>query len=299
MDIKHQHSVRSISALYSHYMREKAALYGRYKVTMPAIYTNCLLILTLAVASCGSKGKAVRVAGFEIDSVVIDTAVALGSAADAPKCELSLHMHYLKDQKMHATNAELLRDGMYVADYLQLENPDLNVPALVDSFASRYLSEYRQEYGALYRSDTGHAASYNCTYRVHSHFEDAGGGIMNNIADIYTYGGGAHGIRQTIVHNIRTKDGSIVGLHDLFKADATDELKALITQQLCKQFKVKDLDELHKKGILTDGAAYVPENFLLTKKAVTFIYGEDEIAPHSVGEIRVSLSRSDLKKLMQ
>ena len=280
-------------------MRKIAALYTRHRSTITATYITCLLFLSVAIAGCGSKGKAVRVAGFEIDSVVIDTAAALGSSADAPKCELSLHVHYLKDKKARNTNAELLRDGIYVADLLSLQEADLNVPALADSFAKRYLSEYLQEYGPLYRSDTEHAASYNCVYRVHSHFEDAGDGIMNNIADIYTFGGGAHGIRQTIVHNIRTKDGSIVGLQDFFREDAFDELKALITKQLCKQFEVKDLDGLHEQGIFADGAVYVSENFLLTKKAVTFIYGEDEIAPHNVGEIRVSLSRSDLKKLMQ
>lgn len=266
---------------------------------MSATYAASLLLLAVAVASCGGRGKAVRVAGFEVDSVVIDTVVALGSTADAPKCELSLHLHYLKDKNAREINKELLRDGIYVADYLLLQEADLNVPALVDSFASRYLSDYRQEYGALYRSDTGHAASYNCTYRVHSHFEDAGDGVINSIADIYTYGGGAHGIRQTVVHNIRTKDACTIGPSDLFKPDSGDELKALITEQLCKQFKAKDLAALHEQGIFADGSVYASENFLLTKKAVTFIYCEDEIAPHDVGEIRVSLSRSDLKKLMQ
>lgn len=264
-----------------------------------AAHATALLLLLAAVAGCGSREKTVRVAGYEIDSVGIDTTVALGNAADAPKCELSLHLQYLKEAKARAINEKLLRDGMYVADYPLLSEADLNVPALADSFARRYLAEYRQEYGELYRNDTGHASAYNCTYRVHSRFEDGGDGIMNCIADIYTYGGGAHGIKQTIVHNIRTEDGSMADLQSLFKSESQDELKVLLTEQLCKQFKVKDINGLHELGIFADGRVYVSENFLLTKKDITFIYGEDEIAPHSVGEIRVSLSRSDLKKLMQ
>ena len=48
-----------------------------------------------------------------------------------------------------------------------------------------------------------------------------------------------------------------------------------------------------------DGEVYLSENFILGKDDITFIYGEDEIAPHAVGEIRVKVDLDDLKKFLK
>ena len=39
--------------------------------------------------------------------------------------------------------------------------------------------------------------------------------------------------------------------------------------------------------------------FILEKDDIVFIYVEDEIAPHAVGEIRVSLPYSDLDHILK
>ena len=57
------------------------------------------------LTACGKKKGVVRVAGYEIDSVVVDTTASLVQSAGAPTCQLSLHLHYLKDAKAAAAAA--------------------------------------------------------------------------------------------------------------------------------------------------------------------------------------------------
>jgi len=257
----------------------------------------CLIFLTFS--SCGSKNKVSQVGGFAVDSVVLDTIVSLTSAENSPTCELKLHLHFLKDEKGTELNDTLLRAGILTPDYFSLNKEKLSVKALVDSFAKRYLEEYLEEYAPLYRADTEHASAYNVKYFVQTRFEEAEDGILTNIANIYTYGGGAHGIKQTLALNIDTKKSRIIRLADIFKDINDHELKDAIVQQMMKDFDVKSLEELQEKGIFANGNSYLSENFLLSGDEITFIYGEDEIAPHSVGEIRVKMEKSDLGKFMK
>ena len=258
-----------------------------------------LVALLLMLGACGKKQGIVRVAGYEIDSVVIDTTVALTSSEGAPTCQLSLHLHYLKDDKAQGLNDTLLRAGILLPDYFSLSNEKLTVKELADSFVGRYLEEYLTEYALLYRADQEHASAYNVEYRVHTRFQESSSGILTNIADIYSYGGGAHGIKQTLALNIDTDKGTIIRLGDLFKEGTEAQLKEKIVEQMARQRDAESLEGLQGQGIFTDGEVYVSENFILTKDDITFIYGEDEIAPHDVGAIHVQIDKDDIQKLMR
>ena len=262
---------------------------------------GCIFLLAglLMLVACGKKKGVVRVAGYEIDSVVVDTTASLVQSAGAPTCQLSLHLHYLKDAKAQALNDTLLRAGILLPDYFSLSKEKLTVKALVDSFVGRYLEEYIREYAPLYRADQDHASAYNVEYRVHSRFQESASGVLTQIADIYSYGGGAHGIKQTLALNIDTDKGTIVRLADLFAEDSEQQLKDKIVEQMAKNQDTKSLAGLQEKGIFADGEVYASENFILGKDDITFIYGEDEIAPHAVGEIRVKIDKDDIKKLMK
>ena len=157
--------------------------------------------LLLILVACGKKQGTVRVAGYEIDSVVIDTTVALTTQEGAPTCQLSLHLHYLKEDKAQGLNDTLLRAGILLPDYFSLSKEKLTVKELADSFVGRYLEEYLTEYAPLYRSDQEHATAYNVEYRVHTRFQESANGVLTNLADVYSYGGGAHGITADVKDN--------------------------------------------------------------------------------------------------
>ena len=259
-----------------------------------------ILSALLLASACGKKKGTIRVAGYEIDSVVVDTTVALvAGSKSAPTCQLALHLHYLKEKKAQVLNDTLLRAGILLPDYFSLSNEKLTVKALVDSFVGRYIEDYLTEYAPLYKVDQEHATAYNVQYDVRTHFEEGADGVLTHLASIYTYGGGMYGIRQTLALNIDTKKAQIVRLADIIIEGCEQQVKDIVVEAIMKKFKAKSLEELQQQGIFADGETYLSENFILGKDALTFIYGEDEIAPHSVGEIRVEIDKDDLKKYLR
>ena len=123
--------------------------------------------------------------------------------------------------------------------------------------------------------------------------------MLNYIARIYLFGGGEHGITQTIVKNFDVKTGHLYTLDDVFVSGYEIFVKEKIIDKLAGKYDVKSLDELREKYIFADGNVYVPDNFILDDDLLTFIYCEDEIAPHDFGEIRVEFDKGELKKYLR
>ena len=250
--------------------------------------TSLLALATVLLCACGgSNSRTATIKGLEFDSIVVDSTLALTGSENSPKCQVRLSIQYVKGENAEKMNALLLRSGVLSPDYLSLGSQKLSPKQSVDSFVRRFLSEYKQEYGELYRNDTEHAASYNCTYRVTTYTQNGADNVLNYIAEVYTYGGGEHGVSQTIARNINVKTGKLIQLADLFKPGYQPNLCELITKKCLKRFDVDNIDELKAKGIFIDGEVYASENFILGDDNITFIYCEDEIAPHDIGEIRI------------
>lgn len=256
--------------------------------------------MLLSIVGCGNKGgQTAKMDGIEFDSVVVDTSLALVDGPNAPSCRVNLSLQYIKGGKAQMINDTLIRSGLLMPDYLSLSHERIDFKAAVDSFVSRYLTDYKREYGPLYREDKEHGASYNCSYTVKTQTQSAGDDILNYIAGISTYGGGAYPVNQTLVLNFNMKTGHLIRLQDLFVPGYQETLKDLIAEQMMKKFKSEDMDELKKQAIFADGNIYVPENFMIGEDDITFIYCEDEVAPHAVGEIRLTFSKNDLRKILK
>lgn len=256
------------------------------------------VLTALMIIGCGhnSNGTA-KMDEISFDSIIVDSTYSLTDAKDAPTCKISLSIQYAKGHKAQIINDTLIRSGILMPDYLSLSHEKITVKEAVDSFVNRYIADYKQDYGQLYREDREHGASYNCIYKVKTHTEDGGNNILNYIASISSYGGGAHGIDQTLVKNFNVETGHLVSLNDIFVSEYEQDLKDLIIKKMCEKFHVKDLDGLKKQYIFADNNVYISENFLLKEDSIIFIYCEDEIAPHAVGEIRIEIDKSEIKKL--
>ena len=258
------------------------------------------IILTMLSAfllyACGGKSTA-SFEGMEFDSIVIDTVAKLGKAENAPSCQLRLSIQYAKGKNAQKFNDTLLRSGILVPDYFSLSDEKMSVKAIVDSFACRFVADYLRDYGTLYQADMAHADSYRYDLKVTTSTHNGGDDILNYVANIYTFGGGAHGINQTLVRNFDMKTCHMLTLEDVFISDVA--IKDMIVEKLIKQFDVDSFDQLKEMFIFADGQVYVPDNFILEDDKVTFIYCEDEIAPHEIGEIRVEFDKSDLKSYMR
>jgi hypothetical protein len=60
---------------------------------------------------------------------------------------------------------------------------------------------------------------------------------------------------------------------------------------------VDDIEGLRSKGLFIGIEPYLPDNFILGDGAIQFIFQCDEIASHTLGEIRVTvgIGESELK----
>lgn len=258
-----------------------------------------VLFITAVYVACGPQSQTAEIEGMEFDSVVVDSVARLLDIPDAPTCELSLSIQYAKGGKAELINDTLLRSGILTPDYLSLDQQKLTVKESVDSFVCRYITDYLKDYRELYVADRDHGASYNCIYKVKTRTRSNNKNVLNYIAEIFSYGGGAHGIKQTLVRNFDVKTGHLITLDDIFVSGYEDAMKAKIVEKMSSKFKVKDLQALQEKYIFADSHVYVPENFILEDKKIIFIYCEDEIAPHDVGEIRLTFYKGEISTYLK
>ena len=257
-------------------------------------------VTLVAFAACTNKSAtSAKIEGLDFDSIVVDTTAALTDLKLTPLCRISLNLQYAKGNNADKINNALLHAGILMPDYLGLTNQKFSMEQAVDSFVKRMLNDYTTDYAALYRQDRENGSSYNYEYKVKTSTRNGVENIVVYTAKIYTYGGGAHGINQTLVRNIDVTTGKVLQLQDVFVPGYEPTLKELLLKKVGERFNADGLDELNKKDIFADGHVYVPDNFAIDDDGFTFIYCEDEIAPHAVGEISVTLSRSELSRILK
>jgi len=123
--------------------------------------------------------------------------------------------------------------------------------------------------------------------------------VLVYIAQTTLYGGGEHEMKQTLAKNFNVETGHLITLDDIFMHGYEDAIKELIVKKIAKQLDVDDLKALQEKYVFADGDVYIPDNYILEDDKITFIYCEDEIAPHNIGEIRVELKKKDIKEWLK
>ena len=258
------------------------------------------LLAALCFTTCGGdkETRTAHIDGLSFDSIVVDSSAAL-TESGTPRCHVRLSLQYAKGEQAERLNNTLAHASVLTPDYFSIGGETLTLQQAADSFVRRYLSEYLEDYAPLFRADREHAKSYECEYLVSTRTQEGPEGILNYIASVYLYGGGEHAVRQTLAKNIDTRSGALITTDSLFVPGYQQTLQDLIVKELCRQKDVDDLSALQAAGIFIDGQVYVPENFILGKDDVTFIYCEDEIARHEEGEIRVALTHKKLKDIIK
>ena len=71
-----------------------------------------------------------------------------------------------------------------------------------------------------------------------------------------------------------------------------------LQEALQQKTGISTLDDLHASGYLKGTDIFVPENFILSSDAITFVYNPDEIAPYSLGSTELTISYTALEKIL-
>lgn len=266
------------------------------------VFSSSILFFTaLIICSCGKNGSSSTKESDSIyfDSIKVDTTVFLNEDTSGPRCQLALCITYAKGKKADYINDTLIRSGILSPDYFSITPQKTTIEEAVKSFVSRYINEYKRDYGDLYKADKSNANAYNCEYFVKTNVMQESTDYFAYVAEVYMYGGGAHGMSVTIVKNIDVNTGKIVSLKDIFVPGYEQRLNELIIENLCKQFDAKNISELNEKTVFMNMDVYPSENFIIGKNGITFVYSTDEIAYHAAGEIRVEIENSELEDLFK
>lgn len=244
------------------------------------------LIVMLALGACRHgepKGEKV-----DTDSIVVDTTATLGDAPNAPRCNVHVVFHYAKGENAQTINDSLLRSGILTPDYLAMEEGHLDPRNAVRTFARRYVEDYQRD-GQLILGQEPDYAELNWTYAAETKVERYRKGTIAYIATVTAYEGGSQPTTVTIVRNIDTTTGRILGLADVLLPGADKTLLDEVVKELCKRNDVNELAELQQKGCFVGIEPYLPDNFIAADDDIVFIYQPGEIAATEMGEIRVTV----------
>ena len=259
-----------------------------------------VIVLTLLASGCDdSHNNLAKKYGLRIISFAIDSTTYLANNAHSPKCEVSIQMQCMRGKNAPKINQTLIQSGFLVTNSLSQTNESTDMEKALRTFVSQYMNEYINTYGPLYRADSVNPTTYNRRYQLKSELQNNQKDILTYIIYLSTAAGSSQTSNQTIAKNFNLKTGELISLSDLFIEGYEESLKDIILKKLQRRLKNHRTGYQTQDGSLTDGDFYITDNYVIGKNKITFIYCEDEIAPHECGEMRIDLSKSELKKYLK
>jgi hypothetical protein len=157
-----------------------------------------------------------------------------------------------------------------------------DMKSCLDGLKSKYFADYRHvsdEEKKLYTTATSFG-----TWAEETNFwivyNDDGMLVVNHHVDTYT--GGAHSIYSSHYLCIDSRDKKLLKLEDVLQAD-TAQIVRLLEQEARKLYNIANEAPLYE-NMLTE-ELYIPEQFYISNKGITFVYGIYEVAAYADGEI--------------
>lgn len=159
-----------------------------------------------------------------------------------------------------------------------------DMKSCLDGLKTKYFADYRHvsdEEKKLYTS----AASFG-NWSEQTNFwivyNDDGMLVVNH--HVYAYTGGAHGNYSSHYLCIDSRDKKLLKLEDVLQAD-TAQLVKLLEQEARKLYNIADDAPLYEQMLTEE--LYIPEQFYISNKGITFVYGIYEVASYAEGEINL------------
>lgn len=244
------------------------------------------------------------------ENIFLEEGAHLTDDASSPLCDFSMDYSFLKEENDSVAmviNREMQREFLG-GDYAALA-PE----AAIDSFKNTYIRNYREETGKLYAVLKAQASSeeeipawFDHTYSMVNFLDDGREGIIHVAANMYVDTGGAHPNQWARWLNFDSNTGKRLSQEDVFKPEAKQDIEQLLLLSLIArqadenpEEKVETLEDLQKLGFLQLTSIYIPDNFILGKEEVSFLFNRYDIAPYSAGEIVLRISYEKIGPFMK
>lgn len=233
--------------------------------------------------------------------IQVEEEAYLSDDVSSPFCDFSLYFSSLNEED---DSIALLINRTIQQKFLGDEYADLTPSAAVDSFKNTYLRNYRKETGSLYQKEIERTTSaeeipdwFNQTYSMVTMVEEGKENVVNATANMFVDMGGAHPNQWSHWLNFNLLTGKLLNKDDVFLKSAEADLERMLLDKLILQQaelypeeNIATLEDLQQKGFLQLTNIYIPDNFLLAKNGVMFLFNRYDIAPYSSGSIVLTLT---------
>lgn len=236
--------------------------------------------------------------------VFIEEEARLVDSDNSPYCDFAIDFTYLDEVDSVAVrmNRSIQREFLG-DDYATLEPV-----AAVDSFRNAYLADYRNEVGAIFEKERANASSeeeipawFSQTYSLVTFVEEGQGGVINATANYFVDMGGAHPHQWSQWLNFDFVTGRILEKDEVFHLEASADIEAMLLDKLIRMqaeehpdTQVNSLEDLQNMGFLQHTNMFIPDNFLLSKRGLLFLFNRYDIAPYSAGEIVIEVPYEEI-----
>ena len=261
------------------------------------LFTSVLFLV--GIVGCGGKADSTdeETINFEINKLSADTVYSLFGGKNGPKCEVEYSLNFAE-----GNDVEYINNFITKKIFPQSDSSDL------ETAVHNEMLEIVEDYKATLKGVTkksisdGSFAAASAEYKrsVSTSYE-----ILKNEILVYNLSfsekayGESTGVENEFTFNISIKDKREVTLDDIFVHGYKARLVDKIIGVMAENYKVKGIDGLRQKGLFTDGMPYAPDNFVIAKDEIIFIYNPFEIAGRRYGIIKVNIPAEQLKDIMK
>lgn len=272
-----------------------------------SVMTTCLVSCFLLSGCNGQK----QIDSETVKTVKVEEQAHLQDDTVSPACKITIDYSYLAESDAADSIAQRINRTIQ-AHVLGKEYIRMNPEVAVDSFKNTYINNYRKDVNEFYQEDIKNGTPkdelptwYNYEYGLTTHFSEGKEGILNFIAETFEYTGGADPNSWNKWMNFEKNTGKLLALKDVFMAGSEKPMSDMLLEELITEMatrledsSITSLEGLQNAGILNSTNMYVPDNFLLEKEKVSFLYNKYDIAPYAVGVITLSLPYTSVEKYM-
>ena len=268
-------------------------------------YMAIILLMMLLSTWLGGCGLMEKYDDSPYKHIFKEEEAHLTEDASSPFCDFSVDYTYLDEE---GDSIATLINRTIQGEFLGNDYASLTPEEAVDSFMNVYIRDYRKETGELYQVDRAKGTSdeeipawYNQTYSLVTFIEEGHGGIINVSANVFVDTGGAHPHQWSQWLNFDFESGNLLTKDDVFLASAKADIERMLLDHLMlmqaeiyPDESLKTLEDLQQKGFLQMTNMYIPDNFLLHKEGVSFLFNRYDIAPYSAGEIVIEIPYEEI-----
>lgn len=272
-----------------------------------SVMATCLVSCFLLSGCNGQK----QIDSETVKTVKVEEQAHLQDDTVSPACKITIDYSYLAESDAADSIAQRINRTIQ-AHVLGKEYIRMNPEVAVDSFKNTYINNYRKDVNEFYQEDIKNGTPkdelptwYNYEYGLTTHFSEGKEGILNFIAETFEYTGGVHPNSWNKWMNFEKNTGKLLALKDVFMAGSEKPMSDMLLEELITEMatrledsSITSLEGLQNAGILNSTNMYVPDNFLLEKEKVSFLYNKYDIAPYAVGVITLSLPYTSVEKYM-